>query len=70
MTPEVRARRYRRKPTFICDLGSRTGEYYVWNELHRSEITLKVGDMVRVDDPNDTYPIDRQTFEATYEPVD
>lgn len=41
----------------------------VWNELHRSWIVCSAGDFLRVDTPGDVYPIDRATFEATYELV-
>lgn len=44
-------------------------EYAVYNELHDSWIKLAPGDWVRVDKPGDRYPIDRETFEATYRPV-
>jgi hypothetical protein len=43
----------------------------VYNQLHESWINVKKGDMVRIDQaPDDVYPIDRETFEKTYEPVD
>jgi len=43
----------------------------VWNELHQSWIKLKKGDLIRIDQaPDDVYPIDRQTFEQTYEKVE
>ena len=41
--------------------------FAVWNEKHRSWIGFHVGDMLRLDQaPQDVYPIDRATFEATY----
>lgn len=49
-----------------CDLGEPIDEWFVYNGLHKSAINLQPGDFVRVDDPNDTYPIDRATFEKTY----
>jgi len=43
----------------------------VYNELHNSWINVKNGDVVRIDQaPEDVYPIDRQTFEQTYEKVE
>lgn len=44
--------------------------FRVWNDLHRSFVGVKPGDFLRVDDLNDVYPIDRATFEATYEEVE
>lgn len=41
--------------------------YEVYNGLHDSWIKLKPGDYIRTDDPNDNYPIDQATFDATYE---
>jgi hypothetical protein len=41
-------------------------DWFVWNELHKSEINVRPGDMIRVDDPNDTYPIDPAKFAETY----
>lgn len=43
--------------------------FVVYNRLHDSYIKLKDGDYVRQDDPNDRYPIDEDTFLATYEPL-
>lgn len=43
------------------------GHWAVYNALHQSYINLKPGDYVRIDDPNDTYPIDEETFKATYD---
>lgn len=40
--------------------------YEVWNQLHESWIKLKPGDYVRIDDSNDNYPIDEDTFNNTY----
>lgn len=55
--------------TIIEDLSEKT--YKVYNKLHESWIKLKVGDMVRTDlAPEDVYPIDRDTFELTYEKVE
>ena len=45
-------------------------EYAVYNERHDSWIKLAPGDWVRTDKPGDRYPIDRKTFEATYEAVE
>jgi len=47
------------------------GKSYVFNRLHNSWIEVKKGDMLRVDQaPDDVYPIDRETFEQTYEKVE
>jgi len=47
------------------------GKSHVFNKLHNSWIEVKRGDMLRIDQaPDDVYPIDRETFEKTYEPVD
>ena len=43
------------------------GYFVVWNNLHKTYIKLQLGDYIRVDKENDRYPIDRQTFMATYE---
>lgn len=43
------------------------GQHVVWNGLHASYIKLKDGDYVRTDDPNDSYPIDEETFARTWE---
>lgn len=45
------------------------GEWQVWNELHRSWINVKLGDMVNITKYEDVYPIERATFDATYEPA-
>lgn len=43
--------------------------YYVLNELHGSSIKIQPGDYVNVTDKTgrDIYPIDRATFERTYD---
>lgn len=46
------------------------GDWVVYNGLHQSEIKLKLGDYVRIDDYNDNYPIDEGTFNNTYEPIE
>jgi hypothetical protein len=47
------------------------GKSWVFNKLHNSWIEVKRGDMVRIDQaPNDVYPIDRETFEQTYEKIE
>lgn len=43
------------------------GDWAVYNKLHDSNIKLKVGDYIRVDDPNDTYPIDADYMAANYD---
>jgi hypothetical protein len=45
------------------------GEYFVWNELHASRINIKPGDFVNVTVASDVYPIDRETFDRTYDVV-
>ncbi|AFH22570.1 hypothetical protein OSG_eHP30_00075 [environmental Halophage eHP-30] len=75
---------YRKKPTEIdaIELGKdpipktvsytiENGSYKIYNKLHNSMIEAKLGDMIRIDQaPEDVYPIDRQTFEQTYEKVE
>jgi hypothetical protein len=46
------------------------GHYFVQNRLHNSQIGIKLGDYVRVDNPDDTYPIDAAYFAENYEVVD
>jgi hypothetical protein len=43
--------------------------YSVFNRLHISWIEFAVGDMLNIGDLGDVYPIDRATFEATYDIV-
>ena len=47
-------------------------EWKVKNDLHNRWIGLKPRDMIRVDkaDEGDVYPIDRETFDRTYELVE
>lgn len=52
------------------DSGLNGREYFVWNQLHGSRIGLKPGDYVNVSDPADTYPIDSETFNRTYDVVE
>lgn len=40
---------------------------FVWNDLHKTYIKVRDGDFIRMDKPNDRYPIDRKTFFQTYE---
>lgn len=42
----------------------------VWNALHESWIGFRAGDWLRVDNPEDVYPIDAATFARTYEPLE
>jgi hypothetical protein len=49
--------------------GSPTGRYRVWNELHKSWISLDPGDYVNVTAPGDTYPIAKAVFDSTYDIV-
>jgi hypothetical protein len=46
------------------------GGYHVYNDLHTSWIDLKLGDWVRIDDPNDTYPIDAAYMAANYDQIE
>lgn len=58
-----------RIPSFVT-IEKQDGVYKVYNKLHNSWIETKIGDMIRIDQaPDDVYPIDRETFENTYEPV-
>lgn len=43
--------------------------FSVFNALHSSWVGFAPGDFLRVDSPGDVYPIDRATFEETYELV-
>lgn len=43
--------------------------FAVFNKLHSSWIGLKPGDYLNVTDLGDVYPIDRATFERTYDVV-
>jgi hypothetical protein len=45
-------------------------QYAVWNRLHGSWIAIKFGDWVRVDDDNDTYPIDSEYMRANYDLIE
>jgi hypothetical protein len=47
-----------------------TTEYQIYNRLHSSWIGIKPGDMVRIDQPNDHYPIDKAYFEENYLPME
>jgi hypothetical protein len=49
------------------NLQGEPGDLRVWNELHKSWIGVKTGDYLNVTDPKDVYPIDRDTFEKTYD---
>jgi hypothetical protein len=41
--------------------------FVVWNDFDKSYIKIKAGDFIRMDKPQDRYPIDRETFSRTYE---
>lgn len=56
-------------PHWPPNVTHKDGKYTVYNKLHNSYIELKHGDYVRVDDLNDTYPIDRRYMEENYEVV-
>lgn len=43
------------------------GDLAVENGLHGSRIGFKYGDYVRIDDPNDNYPIDAAYMAANYD---
>lgn len=45
---------------------AKNNSYRVYNLLHDSWIKVKIGDFIRVDKPNDHYPIDKETFQSTY----
>lgn len=53
-----------RWPVNVCYIN---GSYKVWNNLHSSYITVKPGDWIRIDNIDDTYPIDRAYIEENYE---
>lgn len=44
--------------------------YELFNKLHNSWIKIKPGDMIRIDNANDHYPIDKADFEENYLPVE
>lgn len=53
------------------DSGDPIQPFEVFNPLHNSWIKLRVGDMIRTDlAPKDVYPIERETFETTYDPAE
>lgn len=43
--------------------------YSVYNALHNNYIPVKPGDYIRVDKPNDVYPIAESVLEKEYEEV-
>jgi len=45
------------------------GTFFVCNDLHKSDITIKPGDWVRVDIPGDRYPIDAKYMEENFVPA-
>lgn len=45
-------------------------DYKIYNRLHGSWINIKQGDMIRIDQPNDHYPIDKKYFEENYLPIE
>ena len=50
--------------TFRGDSG-----WQIWNPLHKSFINLKKGDYVNITNPEDTYPIEAEVFQNTYEVI-
>ena len=46
------------------------GTFAVFNELHKSEITLESGDYVNVTTEGDYYPIKAHIVAESYEPVE
>lgn len=47
-----------------------TGQFQIYNQKHDSWIGVKTGNMIRIDKaPEDVYPIDGETFQKTYEPI-
>jgi len=78
----TKVKKYRRLPEIIeaveflsnekewpkgIDFDPDDGSYGVWNDLHQIRIKFKHGDFIRMDNPQDRYPIDRETFHRTYE---
>lgn len=55
-------------PTGVLTV-ERDGEWKVFNRLHGSWIGVKSGDYLNVGSMADVYPIDRDTFLRTYDPV-
>jgi hypothetical protein len=43
------------------------GRHTVWNALHKSWIGVRDGDYLNITKVDDIYPIDKATFEATYD---
>lgn len=43
--------------------------FQVWNEIHATWIGFAAGDFLRIDDADDVYPIDADTFMDTYTEV-
>jgi hypothetical protein len=56
-------------PRNVKESKTNPGEYFVYNKLHDSPIKLERGDFVNVTEPNDTYPIAKKVFKATYDVV-
>lgn len=47
------------------------GTLQVWNDLHRSYVTVQTGDwLARGDQPGDLYPIAALVLETSFEPVE
>lgn len=42
------------------------GTFYVWNDLHKSEINIDYGDFINISSPGDYYPIKQHIVESTY----
>ncbi len=43
---------------------------YIWNNLHKSEINIEIGDFINISTPDDYYPIKKSIVESTYEKVE
>jgi len=44
--------------------------YMVWNDVSEKYLAVLPGDWVRVDQPEDTYPIKDSSMKQNYEPYD
>lgn len=43
------------------------GTFFVWNDLHKSEIGIEYGDFINISTPGDYYPIKQHIVESTYD---
>ncbi len=44
--------------------------FYMYNLFYGSWVEVKIGDFIRIDNPNNHYPIDKETFQRTYDIVE